>query len=58
MLVLTRKSGEAVVVSLPSGPVVRVVVCSVVDGKVRLGFQAPPEVEIVRENAIKRQKDV
>lgn len=45
MLVLTRKAGESVVV----GNSIRIVVMEVSPGIVRLGFDAPPEVSIYRE---------
>lgn len=50
MLVLTRKIGETVVVGDDTrfGPV-RVTVVSVKGGRVRLGFAAPTEVPIHRE---------
>ena len=45
MLVLTRKAGESVVV----GNSVRITVIELSPGVVRLGFEAPPEVSIYRE---------
>jgi len=45
MLVLTRKPGQTVVI----GGDVRVTVIEISPGVVRLGFQAPSEVEIHRE---------
>ena len=45
MLVLTRKPGQAVVI----GESVRVTVIEISPGVVRLGFEAPPEVAIHRE---------
>ena len=45
MLVLTRKKGEAIVI----GDNIRIVVCGIEDGKIRLGIEAPREIEILRE---------
>ena len=45
MLILTRKVGESVVI----GNSVRVTVIDRSPGGVRLGFEAPPEVSIYRE---------
>lgn len=45
MLVLTRKAGESIVV----GNSVRITVIELSPGVVRLGFEAPPEVSIYRE---------
>jgi carbon storage regulator len=45
MLVLTRKPGQTVVI----GESVRVTVIEISPGVVRLGFEAPPEVSIHRE---------
>ena len=45
MLVLGRKEGQAIWI----GPEIRVRVCWVGEGQVRLGIDAPPEVAIVRE---------
>jgi carbon storage regulator len=45
MLILTRKIGETVIV----GNSVRVTIVDLSPGVVRLGFEAPPEVSIHRE---------
>ena len=45
MLVLTRKAGESIVV----GNSVRITVIETSPGVVRLGFEAPAEVSIYRE---------
>jgi carbon storage regulator len=45
MLVLTRKIGETVVV----GNTIRITVLELSHGVVRLGFEAPPDVSIYRE---------
>lgn len=51
MLVITRRRGERVKI----GTDVEIVVTGVQDGKVRLGISAPPNVNIVRDNARVRQ---
>ncbi|MBL9085257.1 MAG: carbon storage regulator [Planctomycetales bacterium] len=48
MLVLTRKVGERIRV----GESIDVVVTEIRGDKVRLGFEAPPEVKILREELI------
>ncbi len=45
MLVLTRRRGEGVTI----GPDVRIVVLGIKGGQVRLGIEAPPNVEVHRE---------
>lgn len=45
MLVLSRRRDEAVMI----GDLIRVVVVDIRDGKVRLGFEAPREVLVHRE---------
>jgi carbon storage regulator CsrA len=48
MLVLERAKNEAVLVPSVS---MKIVVISIDNGKVRLGFEAPREVDIVRDDA-------
>ena len=50
MLVLTRKNDEA----LRIGPDVRVRIINVSGRQVRLGIEAPPEVQVVREELYDR----
>jgi len=45
MLVLSRRKGEAVVIA--DG--IRVSVISISNGRVRLGFEAPPDITVDRE---------
>jgi carbon storage regulator CsrA len=50
MLVLTRKPGESIVVLAESDkPICRIIVTAVNGGKVKLGFEAGEELEIIRE---------
>ena len=46
MLVLTRRKGEAVYV----GENIKIIVVGMKDGSVRLGFEAPREVSIQRDD--------
>jgi carbon storage regulator CsrA len=48
MLVLTRTPQEVVKLTCPDGTVIRVVFVSVDRNKIRLGFDAPPGVQIER----------
>lgn len=50
MLVLSRTIGEKIVV----GENITIVVLAVRGEKVRVGIDAPPEVEIVREELLRR----
>jgi carbon storage regulator len=50
MLIVTRKEGEAVVIS----DHIEVVVLSIEGGQVRLGFSAPREVRIQRKELYER----
>ena len=45
MLVLSRRRGEGVTI----GPDVRIVVLGIKGGQVRLGIEAPPKVEVHRD---------
>jgi carbon storage regulator len=51
MLILTREAEEGLTI----GDNIRVVVVSVIKGKVRLGIEAPKELPIIRDNAIKKE---
>lgn len=52
MLILTRRIEEAVTISVPGGPDVIVRVLGFpTPGEVRLGFDAPSSVKILRDNA-------
>ena len=54
MLVLTRRRGEWVHPLCPDGTEIRLVVASAEGGAIRLGFDAPAEVAIVRDDARRR----
>lgn len=51
MLILTRKLGESIVI----GDDIRIVVLAVGQKSVRLGFDAPLQIVIVREEVLARQ---
>lgn len=48
MLVVTRTSGQRIRIALPGGATVWVIVVETDRGKVRLGIEAPQEVQIDR----------
>lgn len=52
MLILTRKIGESIVL----GDTVHVKVVSIEGGQVKLGFDAPHEISIFREEVISKIK--
>lgn len=56
MLVLTRTRGESIVIQTTDGPV-EVVVTRVLDGRVKIGVNAPDNVKILRTEIIKKGKD-
>jgi len=55
MLVLSRKKGAAIYIDHPSGPI-RITVVQLKGESVRLGFEAPEEVVIHREEIWERLK--
>ena len=52
MLVLTRRVREAVICTLPDGTELVLQVLGVAGNQVRLGFEAPKAVRIMRDNII------
>jgi carbon storage regulator CsrA len=59
MLILTRKVGEEVVVTLPSGDELSLFVTRIIQGTVKLGFVAPDHIKIDRREVLdlKTKKD-
>ena len=57
MLVLTRESGDVVVIMVEGEEHIYVKIVGVRGGKVRLGFQAPRHINIVREEIIGNAKE-
>jgi carbon storage regulator len=49
MLVLTRRVGEAILLSLPDGQKIRILCVEMERKKVRIGVEAPKEINIIRE---------
>jgi carbon storage regulator CsrA len=57
MLVLTRRVGEGITVTLPDGRTMRVMVASVREnGAIRVGIEAPEDCHIVRDELLKRDE--
>jgi carbon storage regulator len=53
MLVLSRKQGERIVI----GDNITITVVSMEHGRVRLGIEAPREIEVWREEMLHRPKE-
>ena len=49
MLILTRRVGESAITTHPDGTQVEVVILGVKGNQVRVGFKAPKEVSVHRE---------
>ena len=58
MLILTRRTEEAVAITCPDGRQVVVRVLGIVEGAARLGFDAPADYKILRDNAKLRTERV
>lgn len=54
MLVLSRRPGESIILTLPSGETIRVTVVKIDRGKMKLSFTAPENVRIMREELLPR----
>lgn len=54
MLVLTRKLNDRVLLQYPDGTAVWVTLIEIDRGRIRLGFDAPPDVKIYREELLPR----
>jgi carbon storage regulator len=52
MLILSRRIGETFILELPTGEQIDVVLLEVKGSRGRLGIDAPPEVQIVREELL------
>lgn len=48
MLILSRKQEEQIVIETGQGERIELTVCNIGEGKVRLGFEAPRDITIVR----------
>jgi len=49
MLILTRRPGESLIIETPAGELIEVTVLEVKGNQVRIGTDAPDEVQILRE---------
>ena len=49
MLLLTRKSGEGILLEIGGRQVARIIVQNCRDGKTQVGIDAGPEVKVLRE---------
>lgn len=54
MLILSRRVNEAITLTHPDGTEITISVLGILNGQVRLGFDAPKEVRILRDNAVDR----
>jgi carbon storage regulator len=54
MLVVTRRTGEAIVIELPTGELIEMVVLSLKGKQVKLGTDAPKHLPVVREELLER----
>ena len=55
MLILTRRPGETLILELPSGERVEITVLSVKGNQVRIGTNAPDDVQIIREELVHKE---
>lgn len=58
MLVLTRRRDEAIVIRNRCGTEIRLMVVEIRGNKVRLGIEAPPEINIVRQEIRQRESAI
>ena len=54
MLMLTRRVGESIIIETPAGERITVTVLGVKGNQVRIGTDAPDDVNIVREELLER----
>jgi len=52
MLALGMREGEKVVIQLPGSETIDVMIVRATNGKVRIGFEAPKNVTILREKLL------
>jgi len=56
VLVLSRKKNEDIVIKTTEGRTITVKVVQIIGDKVRLGFSAPPDVEIDRKEILEQKE--
>ena len=54
MLILTRRVGESIIIETPAGERIEVAVLGVKGNQVRIGTQAPGDIQIMREELLER----
>ena len=54
MLILTRRVGESIIIETPAGERIQVTVLGVKGNQVRIGTDAPDDVQIMREELLER----
>ena len=52
MLILTRRVGESIIIELPTGEQIKVVVLGTKGNQVRIGTDAPDNIQIMREELL------
>jgi len=52
MLILTRRVGETIIIETPTGERIEVAVLGVKGSQVRIGTNAPDDIQILREELI------
>jgi len=52
MLILTRRPGETIITETPAGERIHVTVPGVKDNQVRIGTDAPEDIQIMREELL------
>lgn len=58
MLILTRRPGESFFINTPSGDKIVITNIEMKGRQARIGINAPPEYNIVREELVERDKGV
>ena len=54
MLILTRRPGETITIETPAGELIEVTVLGIKSNQVRIGTEAPDDVQIMREELLAR----
>jgi carbon storage regulator len=54
MLILTRRPGESIIIEIPAGERTTVAVLGIKGNQVRIGTDAPDDINIVREELLER----
>jgi carbon storage regulator len=57
MLILTRRVGETVIIELPTGEKIQVAVLGVKGNQLRIGTEAPDDIQIMREELLEKLPD-